>query len=236
MRWLSGEGPEGISPEVLVRTITGVQAPDDADGAANVLAQWAEAAGRPGLPPVLLVDEVDGILPRFEPRFFERLRGMLGRVLLVLASRRELDRIYHDLGRTSPFANCLVLQWLGLLEPEAAAALIAPGAGLLGADDAERLQLWAGRHPFYAQLLGYRLVEARQHGEPTSLAMDRFQTEAAARLRELWRVLDEREQQALRDGMIGTKVERRSLRVRGLVTEDGALFGEVLRQWLREEA
>jgi hypothetical protein len=66
--------------------------------------------------------------------------------------------------------------------------------------------------------------------------MDRFQTEAAARLRELWRLLDDRERQALRDGVAGSAVQRRSLRMRGLVTEDGALFGEVLREWLREEA
>ncbi|WP_143309190.1 hypothetical protein [Candidatus Entotheonella palauensis] len=65
--------------------------------------------------------------------------------------------------------------------------------------------------------------------------MDHFQTEASARLRELWRTLNEREQQGLRDSLAGIPARRRSLRVRGLVTEDGDVFGEVLREWLREE-
>jgi predicted phosphodiesterase len=161
VRWVSGEGPEGVSPGAFVQQTTGLPAPDEPDGAADILSRWADAAGRPGLPPLILVDEMDGMLPRFEPRFFERLRGMLGRLVLVLASRREFDRICQELGRTSPFHNRLELQWLGLLEPEAAEELIRQGEGLLGPGDPERMRQWAGRHPFYLELLGRHLIDAR---------------------------------------------------------------------------
>ncbi|WP_179137580.1 ATP-binding protein [Candidatus Entotheonella palauensis] len=148
VRWVSGEGPEGVSHGAFVTAITGLSAPDDPDGAADVLTRWADEVGRSGFPPLILVDEVDGLLPRFEHRFFERLRGMLGRIVLVLASRREFGYIYQELDRTSPFHNRLKLQWLGLLEPEAAEVLIRRGEGLLGPGDADRMRQWAGRHPF----------------------------------------------------------------------------------------
>ncbi len=89
--------------------------PDDADSAADKLSKWAEHCAAPGLPPLILIDGADSIIPRFEHRFFERLRGMLGKVCLVLSTRRELDLIYQELGRTSPFHNRLELLWLGLL-------------------------------------------------------------------------------------------------------------------------
>ncbi len=54
---------------------------------------------------------------------------MLGRICLVLASRREIDRIYEDLGRTSPFQNRFKLEVLGLAGPESPAAGTACGGG-----------------------------------------------------------------------------------------------------------
>ncbi len=124
VRLVSGEGPEGVSVKAFVKAIGGFDAPDDADGAADVLSRWAEISGAPGLTPLIPVDEVDGLLPLFEHRFFERLRGMLGRICLMLCSRRELDKVYEDLGRGSPFHNRLQLLWIGLLEPEAAEDVI----------------------------------------------------------------------------------------------------------------
>ena len=233
---VSGEGEAGVSCGAFVEAITGAPAPEDPDGAAAALDRWAMAVGRPGLPPVLLVDEVDGLMPRFEHRFFERMRGMLGRVALVLASRQELDRIAEDLGRTSPFHNRLELQWVGLLGEEGAERIIGWGEPLLGPGDAGRMRAWAGQHPFYLQLLGRHLVDARRAGEDVNDAMDRFRAEAAARLRELWRVLDDRERDSLREAVRGVPTRRRTLRMRGLVTAEGALFGAVLEEWLREEA
>lgn len=161
--------------------------------------------------------------------------GHAGARCSLLSSRRELDKVYADLGRSSPLHGRLQLEWVGELEPEAAERLIALGDGLLGSGDADRMRLWCGRHPFYLQLLGRHLVDARLAGEGVAAAMDRFRTEAAARLRELWRALDDREREDLRDALRGVPVERRSLRMRGLISREGGLFGEVLAAWLREE-
>jgi hypothetical protein len=235
VRYVTGEGPEGASVGAFVAALTGEAAvPADPDGAMNVLSRWVAAVTRPGLLPVVLVDEVDGLLPRFDPRLFERLRGMLGRLALVLASRRELDVLYRQMHRTSPFHNRLQLEWLGLLEPEAAERLIGQGRDFLRPEDAETLHQWAGRHPFFLQLLGHHLVDARRQGEPAAEAVDRFQAEAAVRFRELWRTLDGRERQALRDSVAGTPVEVAGLRRRGLVTAEGQPFGRALADWLRE--
>ncbi|MFO1431772.1 MAG: hypothetical protein U1F76_16820 [Candidatus Competibacteraceae bacterium] len=235
VRCVSGEGAEGTTPGAFVGAVTGLPSPDNPEQAADVLTRWAENAGRPGLPPLILMDEADGLFVRLDHRLFERMRGMLGRICLVVASRKEIDQICQAMGRTSPFLNRLELAWLGLLEPEAAEALIRWGERYFQPDDAELMRTWAGRHPFYLQLLGHHLVDIRRNGEPVEEALDRFHAEARVRLRELWRVLDERDRQALRDGLGGIPIKRRSLRVRGLVTEQGQLFGEVLAEWLREE-
>ena len=67
------------------------------------------------------------------------------------------------------------------------------------------------------------------------MALDRFRAEAAARLRDLWRPLKRRDQEALRAMRAGIPATRPRLRMRGLVTEEGSPFGEVLADWLREE-
>ncbi len=97
------------------------------------------------------------------------------------------------------------------------------------------MRRWAGRNPYYLQLLGRHLVEARQQRRSTEAALEDFISEASARLRELWRMLDERDRDTLRASLAGTPM-RRSLRSRGLATEEGKPFGEVLVEWLREEA
>lgn len=239
VRWVSGEEASGQSPRLFVEGITGGAAPDDADGAASELDRWARSTSPAALPPLVLVDEVDAMIRRFEPRFFERMRGMVGRKALVvaLASCRELDRIYKERGQTSPFDNLLELQSIGLLEPDAADEIVGWGAGQLGPGDAGLMRRWAGLHPFYLQLVGKHLVSARRDGEPTQAAIERFQDEAARHLRTLWSTLEDRERNELRDCVAkGAAVQRRSLRRRGIVTDEGKPFGEVLAAWVREEA
>jgi hypothetical protein len=239
VRWVSGEEASGQSPRSLVEAITGGAAPEDADGAASELDRWVRAVGPADLPPLLLVDEVDAMIRRFQPRFFERLRGMIGRkaVVLALSSCREIDRLYKDRGETSPFDNLLEMLPVGLLEPEAAGAIIGWGADQLEAGDAELMQVWAGRHPFYLKLLGWYLLRARRDGEAARAGLERFQDEAARYLRTLWGTMDERERGEVREQVMrGTAATRRSLRRRGIVTEEGRVFGEVLAAWVREEA
>lgn len=235
VRLLDGEKAESATLSAFVEKITGFRANNNPDEAADTLDRWAENVGRPGLAPLILIDEFDGMVSRFEHRFFERLRGMLGRVLLVVASRQEIDRLYDVVGRTSPFENRFELVWLGLLETQEAEELISSADNLLLPSDLDLLRHWAGRHPFYLQLFARHLVDARLHEEPLDSCLDRFRTEAAARLRELWRVLDVRDRESLLGIIKGAPSQRRSLRMRGLITEEGFPFGEVLSAWLRED-
>ena len=193
---LSGERGEGLSIAAFVAAATGADAPEGADAAADTLGRWAE---RSPLPPVLLVDEADGLFERFDVRFFERLRGMLGRVVLVLATRLEVDLIYRRLSHGSPFANRLELLPVGLLAPEPADAVIGWGVPVFGEGGAALMREWAGRHPFYLQLLGHHLVDAGRDGNTRDEALDQFRFEAAARLRDVWRGLDEAERRTMRD-------------------------------------
>jgi len=232
---LSGEDSAAQSLQTFVQAITGKQTSEEPDQAADILANWAIQEGHPGLPPVLLVDEVGACLKLFPARFFERLRGMLGKIVLVLASHRDIDSIYTDLGHTSPFGNRLSIVRLGLLEPEIPNVIIHRAEHLLTVEAMHTMRVWAGRHPFYLQLLGYHLVNAQQAEESIECALDSFYDDATMRLRKLWETLNEREQQALRESLQGKFVTRRSLRIRGLVTEEGKLFGEVLREWLEQE-
>lgn len=114
--------------------------------------------------------------------------------------------------------------------------LVEQGARWLAAGDAALLRQWAGRHPYYLQLLAHHLVEAHRLGLGTQKAMDDFQTEANTRLRELWRVLDERERAELHHAAFGLPSKRRSLRQRGLATEEEKPFGEVLTAWIKDQS
>jgi hypothetical protein len=231
---LSGEGREGASPSVFVECATGRTTGEGPDAAADVLSNWARQVKRPGLIPALLVDEFDALVGRFDHRFFERLRGMLDSLCVVASSRRELDRVYLDLGRTSPFHNRLELLWLGLLDLEAAEKL---------ANRSERLPLeahtmvgeWAGRHPFFIQLFGRKLVDSYRYGESLEDAREQFLAEGASRLRELWATLTANDRQTLRAAVETPQPGARSLRQRGLLTEDGRPFGRLLVEWLQEE-
>ncbi|RKZ78640.1 MAG: hypothetical protein DRR19_26085 [Candidatus Parabeggiatoa sp. nov. 1] len=60
-----------------------------------------------------------------------------------------------------------------------------------------------------------------------------FQTNAAALFQKLWETLTAEERQSLQNAC-ESKCKRRSLIERGLVTEEGELFGRVLREWLLE--
>lgn len=233
IRQLSGEGPEGSSAEAFARALTGRACGEGTEQAAEAVASWL--AGQPeGLPPVVLVDECDIVVRNVDPRFFERMRGLLGRIVLVLASRHEIDQLYEDRGLSSPFHNRLRLERLALLEEDAVDALIQLGERWLTPDDRALLHQWAGRHPFYLQLLGRCLVDARRRGDSSQSALARFRDEAASRLRNLWTNLQPRERDAVQRSVQGETVESFPLERRG-VLDGGRPFGEVLAKWVREE-
>ncbi|RKZ48541.1 MAG: hypothetical protein DRR08_31625 [Candidatus Parabeggiatoa sp. nov. 2] len=157
---------------------------------------------------------------------------MLGRVVWIFASRKDIDKAYNEFHQnTSPFENRLSLKRLGLLEPKEAEAVIQ--LGQLTAEEAPLMRRWAGRHPFFLQLLGRCLLDGRDN--PVQKILDEFQNEADKRLRRIWGHLNQTEQQALKNGVSGQSATLRSLRSRGLVTEEGHLFGQVLEEWLKEQ-
>ncbi|MCX6626855.1 MAG: metallophosphoesterase [Candidatus Solibacter sp.] len=234
---LSGEGREGTSPAVFVECATGVRPGDTPDAAADTLSNWARQASKPGLLPILLIDEFDAVVTRFDARFFERLRGMLDYLCLVVSSRQEIDRIYKDIGRTSPFVNRLELCWVGLIEDEAAEQLAKRSAPVLPASARAMVREWAGRHPFFIQLFGRKLVDSCRYGESADNALEQFLAEGGSRLRELWGTLTERDRQILRAAVDAPQLQSvaRSLRQRGLLTEQGRPFGRLLTEWLVED-
>ncbi|MBC7817473.1 MAG: AAA family ATPase, partial [Planctomycetaceae bacterium] len=235
VRQLSGEGPEGGSVSHFVTQVTGRAAPEETEAAADQLSEWAAANARGGMRPVLIVDEVERLIAEFPHRFLERIRGMLNRVMVVLCSRRELDLIYQDRGLTSPFNNTLELVRVGLLDDPAVEALLKESTDILSAEDVSTLREWAGLHPYFLQLYGHELTDARLHQMPTDSAFDRFYAAAAARFRELWCVLGKRDREDLHKLVEEMPVTRHSLRQRGLVTSGGQPFGRILLYWLTEE-
>ena len=270
VRLLSGQGPERQGHRALVDavvaavptdpraaatgTATGAAgepaAPESPDAAADRLGDWCSAQRQMsgGRPPLLLLDEAEGLLEHCEPGFLERLRGLLTgrRLSLVFATRRTLPEVYADLGRVSPFANMLEAVRIGLLEPGAAAALLARGAAGLEPDDPAWLLDQAGRHPFFLTLLARRLFDARADGadpdgiDPRAQALARFRDEAAQQFALWWAGLAERDRQGLRRAAAGgtaTDADNGddTLCRRGLLTDDHQPFARVLSEWLNRK-
>ena len=236
-RPLDGQGPEGASAASFVTHVLGHTSPGTTEAAADALAAWAQSEPE-GLAPVLLIDELERMIRDIDPRFFERMRYLMthNRVVLITASRKPVDLLYEEIGRTSPFHNLLRPLLLGLVAPSTAEEIADLGAKSLDREDRELLQVWAGRHPCHLQLFGHYLVEARQLGESRARALEEYYVAASERLNENWRRLEERDQRDLRAAVSGRSATRRSLRSRGWVTEEGRPFGEILSTWIREES
>ncbi len=232
---VDGQGSAGSSPAAFVAEIIGQPAPEGADPAADALEEWA-AGERDGLAPVVLVDEFDDLPEQFGQRFSNRLCNLLGAIVLVVASRREVNTLYREQGIDSPLGNRLQKVRLGLLDPSAAQELIRRGAAILDQEDAVLMDFWAGRHPSYLQLLGLALIEARELGDSREDGLDRFRDQASAPLREVWEHLNEAEREGLRRAVRGQPTTVKSLAWRGLLDANGRPFGEVLAAWLRELA
>lgn len=232
---LSGEGREAESIASFVATVTSLPPEDDPDRAAELLILWAGMVTKKSLgPPILVIDEFEPMISRFPNRFFERLRGMLGTIALVVASRQELDYVFQDLGRSSPFHNRLELQWLGLLSTAEGISIVDRSSPLLTPKERTEFHRYAGNHPFYLQLLGWHLVNQRLAGVSLVEGYAAFTIEAASRLRELWRTLPLRDREAVRHACFQGPIEGRRLRARGVLRDDGRPFGEVLRDWVAE--
>ncbi len=233
---LNGSGREGSSPQAFVECAIGWKPGHSPDAAADALAAWARENHKPGLAPALLVDEFDKLVHRFDERFFERLRGMMDYLSLIVCSRRELDQVYKDLGKTSPFHNRLELRWLGLLEQGAADELANRCSAKLSPESLGMVKEWAGRHPFFIQLLGRKLTDSIKFGESFEEAREQFIAEGFSRLRELWVTLAPKDQNALRESVRSPQPGSMALKRRGLLTEEGKPFGRLLVEWIENES
>ena len=243
--FLSGQGPELASCTAFVAAVmvtetiqagNTVASPEQiADHAANMLADWRKTHAP--MPPLILIDEADPLPQKLPHRFFERLRNLVENRLLclVFASHEDINEVYQKTGRTSPLINLLEARQLGLLTLEAARMMI----GLGGFDDHKRalMRRLAGTHPYYLALLGRRLWDMGDMAD-TAPALAQFQYEAEKRLAELWAHLSAGEQTALvqiAQGEVPPSNKRlERLKMKGLLLDNGRLFGEVLAEWLRD--
>jgi hypothetical protein len=200
VKLVSGQGPAGVSAARFVETVRGLDSPPDADGAADRLTAWIEAASSSGIPPVVLVDEV---VQSCDERFFDRLRDLLGRICVVFSSREAPDEVFSQNNKASPITNRMEAAWVGLLEPGGAEATIRLGSEHLGPGDADLMRLWCGSHSFFLQLFGSFLVEARRAGSSPDQALAELKAQAPTHFRQLWKTLAGAEQQALRDAARG---------------------------------
>jgi hypothetical protein len=235
VKLVSGQGPAGVSAARFVESVTGLDSPPDADGAADRLTAWIDAVSSSGIPPVVLVDEVESVVQSCDVRFFDRLRDLLGRVCVVFSSREAPDEVFSQNNKTSPITNRIEAARVGLLEPGGAEATVRLGSEYLGPGDADLMRHWCGSHSFFLQLFGGFLVEARRAGMSPDRALEELKAQAPAHFRQLWKTLGTAGQQALRDAAHGVPSGSVGLKQRGLLTEDGRPFGELFAAWLREE-
>ena len=230
VKLVSGQGPAGVSVRQFVETVTGLDSPDTADDAAARLTPWIDAVSTAGVPPVVLVDEVESVVQSCDVRFFDRLRDLLGRVCLVFSSRDAPDEVFSKNNKASPITNRMETAWLGLLEPGGSDATIRLGAGQLGPGDADSMHYWSGDHSFFLQLFGSALVDARRTGAGPDAALADLKRQSPMHFRQLVRVLPDELRRALGDAARGVPAQIGVLKQRGLVRENGTPFGELSRR------
>lgn len=168
---------------------------------------------RVGLTVVIMLDEFESLAANgaFEPSFYGELRSLAGEmgIVYITASRRSLyDLTYqHADTLSSPFFNIFTEELLHLM-PAAEAELLLhelsamPEQRPFTTEQIRELVDLAGPHPFFLQVAGAYLNEARQdglvqNGVPKKVKQ-RFAMEAEDHFRYLWRQLSGSEQTLLR--------------------------------------
>ncbi len=95
VKLVSGQGPAGVSAAQFVETVTGLDSPPGAERCRRPAHGLDRCGLSPsGLPPVVLVDEVESVVQTCDVRFFDRLRDLLGRICLVFSSREAPDDVF----------------------------------------------------------------------------------------------------------------------------------------------
>ena len=195
---------------------------------------------RAGLTLVLMLDEFESLArnDNFDPSFYGELRslaGELGVVYLTISKNSLYDLTYsHEDTLSSPFFNIFSEERLNLLPREEAAGLLQHLATLNESDQFTAVQVdmlveLAGGHPFFLQVAGHHLYEARRHaadGETIDLSLveRRFKAEAEDHFRYLWSQLDETEQTTLLNLGSSSLDLVKQLHIKALVSQEGGQF------------
>ncbi|MEY3219144.1 MAG: hypothetical protein RIT27_501 [Pseudomonadota bacterium] len=210
---------------------------EEPDRVADKLDEWVARNTQNRFIPLIIIDDAEILFERFPVRFLERLRGMLGRISFIFSTQRDLDLIIEEISRTSGLENRLKILRLTLLEETAVETIIQGGSPLLSRADQNLIKEWAGHHPFYVHLFGAHLFNARLQGQSNDIAIDRFYTEAAPKLRRIWSTLPDVDKITLRNLSQGKAITTRYriLKIRGLLTNEGQLFGRILQEWIEQE-
>lgn len=254
--WVNAQGPDGRSPEGLVRAIgwalgertrveTALNSPSPKDVSCR-----AERLLYDLLPAVLLVDEADALARSghgFEDGFLETLRawGQDRQLLWISASIDDLHPQFQSTGLTSSFLNDSRRVLVGQIELSDARKLIAEGlSAVIDAADVES-SVDRGIREFGGVAYGLQIFgDEVWRGRSISRAIDRAETTIRQTLGTWWDHRDTGEKEmltlALRAPAVDALRKRqrlvaRTLEARGLLTERDNTFllpGEVWRSYV----
>lgn len=181
---------------------------------------------------------------------FDTLRsaGSNGRIAMIAAVRTPIDDLFNELGRTSPFANIFVDEWLRPMADEDWQLIVRNAFQRTGLTVKDRpLKLigeLSGGHPYLVQLAGYAAWEARDQdwidAEPTIREL--YDNQARKYFKDLWLQAGRDSQNALQSILKLPDAEPpkakhwRALRERGLITKDNsAVFCGPFADYIRDE-
>jgi hypothetical protein len=159
---------------------------------------------------VLLMDEFEYVTQNtnFQADFFGGLRALAihQNLVLVTATRRELvDLCHSEQIKGSPFFNIFASVVLRPFQSQEAAELVdayaQSASPALSTGDKELILTLGGGYPFFVQMAGYHLVEAKARGLPDTETCKetttRFDEQAAPHFSYLWSHCTESEQVTL---------------------------------------
>ncbi len=143
-----------------------------------------------GLLPVLCLDDFESLFAsrdeerkEFDNGFYDNLRSLMDDsvLMLILTSCKALEAYKQECRFVSSFFNVGHVIELGELTTDEAIALTRLPSNYLGnttalTEEEQKLaQQWGKRHPYFLQLAGYYLYEARQNGKDFKWAKKQFE-------------------------------------------------------------
>ena len=163
------------------------------------LEDLCESIAAKGLTIVLLLDEFEYVTqnPNFKSDFFGGMRALAIHhdLPLVTSTRRELvDLCHSDEIKGSPFFNIFANVMLRPLDQEDVFALIQGYTAAARPEftdaDAAFIASLSGRHPFFVQMAGYYLFDAKQQGMHRAaiieLVINNFDAQADPHFQYIW--------------------------------------------------